>query len=320
MTKFTDEVLMVEARMKEAAKRPKIGEVIQAIFFAFYNAKNNFEAANLLFEKYPTAAFAIYVGGMEEIGKINKLANAFIDWKSLEKLKEFENKKANHTWKLNSSLELLKYLISLSDIKLDTKGEVEEGNFKKDFFNFLVSQFNPQLAKQVHKLRLELMYTDIEDGIAHSPYHSIGQINLKNLKIIVPVLVKMIDLMFQIFKKIAPNFFGLLEKCYFAAKNEEIELLKAEINRQASRIMPAFRKHCCEIQMNQVGVFGDEWFEKFLNAGPDVKFDYRVEKNDFQKVLNLISGNQHIEKIYFYPPLRESAKEHYRSLSANEMS
>jgi AbiV family abortive infection protein len=314
---FNEETLLVAIRKEYASTRPEVGEIFQSIVFSLINSQNNFEVASTLSEKNPTSAFSSFIGGLEEFGKFITLSSAIIEWKSDEKLKEFENKKTKHTWKLTTALEFLAKFKKSRAVKLSAEIITDKPQTHLQILNKLSEIFSPESAHKLHELRLKSMYVDFESKMATSPYHSMNEID--------PIIIKILSAIFAgVFKNlinavtqsIVPELFKLVNKVYYETNNNEIKITKIEINRQVNRILPSIRKVICEIQMKKENIYGVDWFNKHYDKIDQIKFDNTDlnAENIISKINNLVSGHDEIDLIYFYPPLKESAHKFYSDL------
>ncbi|MGZ3712279.1 MAG: hypothetical protein ACXVBE_11015 [Bdellovibrionota bacterium] len=116
---------MFTVRQRAEKLRPEPGEVLQAIFFAYFTALERFKGTEELYnKKMPVPAFGLLIHGIEELGKISKLRDILIKWQEQEKTKNYEEKLKNHSWKINSAISFFREFIKRSSVNLSIKAAI----------------------------------------------------------------------------------------------------------------------------------------------------------------------------------------------------
>ncbi|AHI06539.1 hypothetical protein BDW_10195 [Bdellovibrio bacteriovorus W] len=316
MKNYSSDELMIQVRKQEEKKRPKPGELLQGIFFSLWTAIEHLEGANTLIkDKKPLPAFGLFIGAIEELGKISKFADLIISWSEPHKIQEYKKKQKDHVWKLTSALELVKKLIQDGKIEITIKGNLSSfESFGQDPLNFLMSLIDPEAAEQYHKMRLDIAYSNFDGQRVFSPYHSINSLSPENLEIAIPFLQGYLDTISKACDVLLPIYVGPIRECYLERDLQKINTLKNEINRRVYRTLPAIRKHIDTKLIKNFGIGLDE-----IEADKAGNF-YKSEDPmaELREVLHLIISHDKIEEIFFFPPLKESAKEYYKSLTIQQ--
>lgn len=316
MKKYNLEELMIPERKFVQAQRPKPGEFAQGIGFCVLTALQHLRSAQILNDKKENlGAFNLLVLGIEELGKVNSYADMLVSWNEPDKITEFKEKQKKHTYKIKKSLAIFSKLLSLESTTISAKLTVQDKVIAENPPLELILQFfAPEAAEKYHQLRLNSCYTDFKDGLVSSPKWAYDEVQFQIYFAFAKIVLSTLEKIIELVNKFLPIYMEPINECYECSDPERIKTLKREINRRVERTIPAIRKTMVEFMKekhNKDINLDDVDSEAIKNANLDK--DTMIKQ--VKKISELIISKDNIEEIYIYPPLKDWAKEYYKTIT-----
>jgi AbiV family abortive infection protein len=316
MKSYSPQELILEKRKQRERNEAKAGEVIQSIFFAFMNGREKLKAAKTLFDSdQPNEAINTLTLALEEFGKVKGLSKLISSWKDLDRFQKYKDVEANHPIKLESFLSLFCKLAPEGNLSINLKGAIAKAAKDEDPLAIIIKFTDARAAERYHKTRMALLYSKFDGKIASSPYHYHKHIDKESCIFLTDLILKVSDKLFELSQKLLPIYIDLLTELYFETDQNRIANLKREINRRVRRTLPAFRHYGNSLLLEKYGVSIDQWTthpEK--NKMTDIFSKSSIELH-LKEICTLVKGHKKIDEVFFYPPLKDEAKDFYQSMS-----
>lgn len=319
MKTYTREELMIGVRKSEQKKAPQAGEFVQGIVFSVLTAQQHLQAAEILVkaDKF-TPAFGLFINAAEELGKVTKFADLLVgSWSQPEKIDEYKKKQKDHSWKLTSSLTTLKNMINNGKLNLSfTFDGVLKGTEGKEPYEHFLSLIDPDAAEKYHKLRLMISYSNFDGQRVSSPHHATENFTPEMLAVTIGLLSALVEAGLRLLDQFLPIFMDPIRECYLETSPKRISNLKQEINRRVNRTMPVFRKYFDTLLRSKV----NKGLDEIDSLDKDELATHLKDENvkaHIKKMAELIVSHEEIEEVFFFPPLKDSAKAYYSELIEN---
>ena len=302
---------MIEARKRAQLKRVKPGELVQGIAFSLITAHECFASAELLFDaNYAARAFGLFINGVEEIGKANRFIETLLAWNAPEISETLKNRQKNHVWKISSAIEIFNKLTDSmrGELILKVYPRVKRSVDRTEPIEVLFHQLNPEAAELYHKMRISRAYTNFDGKVVKSPYYGFSELEFRKFKIANQVLERILSQLLHLADQYLSVLMKPIRKCYYCADERRAASLKHEIGRRIDRFLPALRKTFDDVLREHFGLTIDEFNEK--KDSVEV-FSKVTVKEFFKRAFDLVVSADEIPEIYFFPPLKDWAKEYY---------
>jgi AbiV family abortive infection protein len=316
MRVYSADELMLAERKKAESLRPRPGEIVQGIFFALFTSHHHLKAAELLLgDGNALSGYGQLINAIEELGKVKPLANILVNWMEPHKAEQFKNQQKNHEAKIEFALQMFQAILSKSDASIRISSAIEDTKSGSEAVECVLRLVDPDAAESYHKLRLITQYSNFDGKRVESPFYHAHKISGDGCLFIASSLRKALDKVFEFCSKFLPIFFDPIRECFYCIEQKKIGPSKFEINRRIERTLPAMRKHLDTWLEANTGLDIEKWSE--LPDGKRVipKLPQEDIAEHVRSIARLITGSEEIELVYFYPPLKDSAKLYYSSFT-----